>query len=253
MEGNIKWTDIVMAFFTVVIAIAAVLQWREMVGGGTQTGDLVTYAKVQASAASDIGDASQQFSDTAEDINGRMQDAVDQLESAAKNAKASIRATQDVMRQDQRAWLGTDDIVSIPAVPEVDKVWDVSVSLKNTGKTPAKNVLMWNTEAVTKDLPDVNADCAEAVKRQASKTMLPPNGSYKAVLHVANGAKVPNDWEKEISDNGTLYVHGCVIYDDVFQRAHWMTYCGSFDLTHKGGGFLACPKYDDTGDGKPPK
>jgi hypothetical protein len=248
-----------MAVFTVLLALlngvtVVILrnQLKEMHEGGVDTHALAQASSNAADAAADQADASQQFSDTAEDINEGIAGAVDQLEAAADNAKASIKATQDALRLDQRAWVGTEDISSVPTTPETDKVWDVNVSMKNSGKTPAKNILMWNTEALLKALPNVNADCAEAIERQASKTMLPPNGGYKALLHVANGVKMPSDWEKEIKDNGAIYVHGCVLYDDVFRRPHWMTYCGVYDIEHKSG-FQSCLKYNDTGDGKPPE
>jgi ABC-type transporter Mla subunit MlaD len=88
----------------VIIGVITLLifagQLYEMIEGGTATDKLVDYSKVQANASSDQADAAQQFSDTAEDINGRMSDAVDQLQAAAANAKSGITATQDAMRLD---------------------------------------------------------------------------------------------------------------------------------------------------------
>ena len=236
---------------TILTAFVFAGQLYEMISGGTQTDKLVSYAKAQADASSDQADAAQQFSDTAEDINGGMAEAVDQLTEAANNSKSGIKATQEAMRLDQRAWIGTDGIISNPTSPEVDKTWDVIVSWKNTGKTPAKNIIMWNAEHVLKNPPNVNVDCAEAISHKATTTLLPPNASYKAILHVGDGAKVPSTWEKDIDDAGALYIDGCVIYDDVFQRKHWMTYCGVFN--RKITAFDLCKRYNDTGDGEPPR
>ena len=119
-----------------------------------QTDKLVTYAKVQANGASDIGDVAQQFSDTAEDINGRMQDAVDQLEATARNAKMSIKTTQDVMRLDQRAWVGMvrgDVVPSLPLKASTEAI--IMLYIGNTGRTPSLDTQMavpWSGFGLTK-------------------------------------------------------------------------------------------------------
>ena len=128
------WATCVIAAGTIVSAGAIVLQWREMVSGGTATDNLVNYAKVQANAASDQAEAAQQFSDTSEDINGRMSEAVDQLNAAASSAKAGIEATQESMRQEQRAWAG---MMQITGIPEAGKPFHATVIFQNTGRTPA--------------------------------------------------------------------------------------------------------------------
>lgn len=252
-------TNLIMAAATVVIAVFTALTFLLVLDSGQDTQKLITAAETQADAATEISqaagdqvDAANNFADTAEDINNRISDAVDQLQSSATNTKTSIETTKEAMRLDQRAWIGTEQMNSIPATPEVDKTWDISATLRNSGKTPAKSVVMWNSEGVLKDIPDVNADCKEAVRQKASNSMLPPNAINSVVVHVANGIKMPKTWESEITSGGSLYFHGCVLYDDIFGKKHWMTYCGSFDLTTKNS-FLACRKYNDTGDGDPPR
>jgi hypothetical protein len=165
------------------------------------------------------------------------------------------RDAHDNFKIDQRAWIGLEDIVSTPLVPEIGKPWDLAPSLKNSGKTPGKRVMMRNVEELSSDTPDVNIRCAEAVAMKASQTILPPNSSYKAVLHVANGVSLPKDWQKEITDHGTLYVDGCIVYDDIFGDTHWMTYCARFTPVIESNpvSFLACPLYNDSGEGNQPK
>jgi hypothetical protein len=235
----------VMVFLTFVIAATGIVGIILIVQSGADTQKMIHAAQQQACAA-------KSFSKSTSEIDTKIGLAEQDFSQMAKNSEGAIKATQAQMRLDQRAWIGVEEISSIPPIPEEDKIWDISASLKNTGKTPAKNILMWNTEVVVKEAPNVNSDCAAARKTQASRSMLPPNGTYKALLHVANGIKTPKDWESEITAQGALYVHGCVIYDDVFRQMHWMTYCGVFDLPHKGNGFLACQRYNNTGDGEPP-
>jgi hypothetical protein len=237
-----KWTDVAIVGLTLGIVYLAYMQWREMHGSGEQTDKIIA-------ADERLAAANERFATAMENSVAQAQLA---MQKSIQESDKALNQTIAVSRLDQRAWVGMEEITGIPPTPEVDKVWDIAVSLKNSGKTPAKNILMWNTESVLKELPNVNSDCNEAIKQQASKSILPPNGVYKAILHVGNGTKIPSDWEKELSDTGALYIDGCVLYDDVFGRAHWMTYCGAFDPSTKNS-FQTCKKYNDTGDGKPPR
>jgi hypothetical protein len=156
-------------------------------------------------------------------------------------------------RLDQRAWIGVEDITSIPPIPQEDKTWDIAATFRNSGKTPAINFLMQSSQHIQDSPPNVNAKCAEAIRKDESRTMLPPNGKNMATLHVVDHS--PPNWEEQITAGGTLYVWGCVIYDDVFNGLHWMTYCGTFKPITKGGQiqFQACRVGNATGDGDPPK
>jgi hypothetical protein len=79
-------------------AIFVCLQWYEMHQG------VDTHAL--ADAATDQADATQQFSDTAEEINNRMSDAVDQLTTATDNAKVrhSSNSGGDAIGSGSLAW-----------------------------------------------------------------------------------------------------------------------------------------------------
>lgn len=226
-----------IAIATVVISVATIFTWLDVHSGSKQTDKIIA--------------ASQDIKAALQTANGQNRDAVNRT---LWQNQMTLNATVDQFHLDQRAWIGVEDISSNPPTPQVDKPWDISVTLKNTGKTPAKNILMRSAEATLKQLPDVNARCGEAVRINASSTLLPPNGTYRIILHVSNGVKVPIDWEKEISDAGKLYVSGCIVYDDVFRQKHWMTYCGDFEPPANGGpvNFLACKMHNDTGDGNPP-
>ena len=140
---DIKWTDIVMAVFTIVIAGAAILQWREMVGGGTQTDKLVDYAKTQAQAASDIAQASDDFTDSSKWMEEHMQDAAnamqDSVDTADRNTQTTIKNAETVFRAEQRAWVGVLAVTDITGFTETE-VWKVKVVFFNSGRTPARKV-----------------------------------------------------------------------------------------------------------------
>src|ERR1700686_2566217 len=126
-----------IAFFGLCSVVVGLLQWRAMNGQLREMheGGIDTHAL--ADAASNQADAAQQFSDTAEDINGGIADAKEQLEAAVKHAKRSIQATQDATRLDQRAWVV---VKGISGVPTLNQPLSLNVFFMNTGKTPAKNV-----------------------------------------------------------------------------------------------------------------
>jgi hypothetical protein len=135
-------SDLIMSFATIVIAIgtlvsaaAIALQWREMVNGGADTTAIKTAAQQQAGAA-------QQFAATAGDIKSSIDDAVKKLDVQAQNSAASIKATQDSIRQDQRAWIGLSGfkIEKDLRVPGNISNDSAAVQIFNSGKTPGRNV-----------------------------------------------------------------------------------------------------------------
>jgi hypothetical protein len=136
-RGTLRWAKVAV-FMSALAALFVCLQWYEMHQGGVDTHAL-------ADAAIDQADAAQQFSDTAEDINNRMSDAVDQLTTTTDNVKASIQATQEAMRLDQRAWLGIWHTYILPA--DQTGTIKIQIEIVNTGKTPAIRV--------SKGLPDL--------------------------------------------------------------------------------------------------
>jgi len=120
---------------TILTGIIFAGQLYEMYQGGAATDKLVNYSEAQANSASDQADAAQQFSDTTEAINSGITGAVDQLEATANNAKASIKATQDALRLEQRAWVFISGMSLKPLV--LHEPFTVELWLKNEGRTPA--------------------------------------------------------------------------------------------------------------------
>jgi hypothetical protein len=138
---------------TVLTGIIFAGQLYEMITGGTQTDKLVGYARTQANSAGDQADAAQQFSDTAEDINGRMSDAVDQLEATTDNAKKALAASNKqskaaldasiaASRSDQRAYvtIGRPDGTVAEILWPKDETGNAGllVHFQNNGRLPAK-------------------------------------------------------------------------------------------------------------------
>jgi hypothetical protein len=58
------------------------------------------------------------------------------------------------------------------------------------------------------------------------------------------------NWVQEMGDK-MVYVHGCVLYDDIFKQRHWLTFCHRW--RNEIPAFENCEAGNDTGDGNGPK
>lgn len=225
-----KW----IAVFTVVLAGVGALTLFELIQGGADTKALV-------GAAGDQADAAQQFSDTAEDINGRMSDAVDQLGAASSNARAGIKATQEAMRLDQRAWVG---VLQVTGVPEKGKVFEIESILTNTGKTPATHMTRFQRSMPIlrgrKLVPDYSGAKDGST---VSSSILLPNQWFRGTTHASDKVLDQSDIDLISKRDVTIYLYGKVCYKDVFGRSHWERFCSFYDPDTKS--FPACANYNE--------
>ena len=219
-----------MAIFTFVLAGTSGFtiwilknQLHEMHEGGIDTHALAEATGDAANAATDQADAAQQFSDTAEDINGGIAGAVDQLEATAQNAKAAIQATRDAMRLEQRAWVGLT-VVDVPKPLPTGATFEIVNHFSNTGKTPALRA-----HAVSELEIDVHN--LQPIYKESDAPEGPP---------LLPGAEVRGSWTapilneetvKAIKDGSSIiYDRGAVWYWDVFGRKHVTTFCLAYNV-----------------------
>jgi hypothetical protein len=209
-----RLADIVIVAATIVIAIAAVLQWREMHNSGEQTDKIIAADKRIAAA----------------------------MEGAVAQANNSFNATVEQSHLDQRAWVSVGAVhtinqygMTLPA-PEVGQPLMVRVTFVNTGRTPAIN-MRWackdeQTAGKEPRFPSYDYTPAETIPPNGTRIcdkIVSSNFSSEEKTEIANGKK----W---------FYLHGQVNYDDIFGRPHWMRYC--FFLT-SGGAYGICQHHND--------
>jgi hypothetical protein len=260
---NPESTNLIMAIATVVIAIFTALTFYVVLDSSSDTQKLITAAQTQAVAASDQADAAQQFSDTTEDINGDINGAVDQLQAAADNARASIEATQDAMRLDQRAWVATSGIASTPKL-EVKNGRDflIQIVFRNTGKTPARK----STFLTFWDLVPKGTKPTLAVRGvpSISQVLVAPNAEYRKDIKpfqepfdAINNLSTMKPEEKEAakrmfieqftSRTMVLYVHGRADYRDIFGCPHWTTFCSYLEFdADQAASMTVCSEHNET-------
>lgn len=227
----------VITLATVVIAGAGVLtfgaalfQWLEMRGAGQQTDRIIAADERLATA----------------------------MENSVKEAGKSLDASIEQFHREQRAWVGIGGITAHPESFHVGDHAFVNISFKNTGKTPAKNILITVVkDPVPRGIPPRFSYEGEKVARYG---LLPPNGDNFASLSIANSisTKEARPLTAQVLDTlvsgGTIvYIHGQLSYQDIFNRDHWTTFCYFLLNPQDVVTFGACPEHNDTGDGEIPK
>lgn len=147
------------------------------------------------------------------------------------------RTQLHAMKIDQRAWVTVNDIL---LGVQQDEDWTIRIRFKNTGKTPAKNFVIWGAgESVTKgQIPTADET------KLPGRGVIAPDGIFHSNLNIVGRY----DW-KSID----LVIHGRIQYDSVFGHGHWTKFCYYFvpDKTGKDGGFAPCDSGNDIDNGPP--
>jgi hypothetical protein len=234
------WLTAAIAFFGLCSVVVAVLQWRSSEAQGVDAHNLAVAAGNQADAAGDMAtaaadqvDAANNFADTAEDINRGVAGAVNQLQAAAKNAKASIQATQDSFRGDQRAWVGVGEYQILQFTAK--DPFKMGVPMVNSGKSPAvstEGALRYLVTPTYLKGPPANS---EYLFKPA--TAVPPGGRY--VFNITQQTGISEFYDAITSGTKFLYIYGVFRYRDVYDPAiaRVTTFCLFYDITYKGMAF----------------
>lgn len=178
--------------------------------------------------------------------------------NSAKAAQGSVKTTQQQMRLDQRAWVGIDMLTVHPDRIRVGDQAFVNIAFKNTGRTPARNLLA----TVVKEplVPGISPKFFYESEKTARYGLLPPNGDDFISLSIANNVATGRDMPMDdgvlnaLSSGRTiLYFHGQLSYTDIFDHLHWTTFCYFLRNIDTSPSFGACQEHNDAGDGKIPQ
>jgi hypothetical protein len=187
--------------------------------------------------------------------------AMDRNANAAERgiarSKDALDASIEASRLDQRAWISLGFIGTNPETFHVGDKPYINVSLKNTGKTPAKHLstLVVMTRIEKDEEPTFSYDGIEAVPYG----VLPPGGNTFTSLDIlkdkTTGERVALTaplLNSLVSQGVLIVVHGKVSYEDIFTKHHWLTFCYALINLPGPATFISCRKHNDTGDGDPP-
>jgi len=151
---------------------------------------------------------------------------------------------QSSMKLDQRAWLGT---TVVQGTLDAGKPVLVSVGLKNTGKTPAKNVTntMWH-QTIKKNDPFVFPEPKEDLGTKSKSLMSPQQeGFIQGTAYKAWQESARDNLINEVASGVIVfYIYGTVNYDDIFKKGHWLNFCYFYDSDNKA--YKACSEHNDT-------
>jgi hypothetical protein len=172
-----------------------------------------------------------------------------QMQEVVSNEEASSAGGHDpAFRLDQRAWLGVDYIRPVPLRPEVGKPFQVIVRLKNTGKTPARNII---GTALAEPTANERPSYDYAGRKQFRRGVIASNAGGDIPINLSRS---PNTGEvvpltQETFDGLSrgdikIFAHGKVDYEDIFGIPHWFTFCGKLNVPFDGH-FGACADHND--------
>jgi hypothetical protein len=154
----------------------------------------------------------------------------------------SNRLTRESYKLDERAW------VAVTAVngtgPEADKKFMYSVHFVDTGKTPARSVVIHPGDELAPRGQNPNFSVETGAVRlgvlSPSSERTYDNGPIPPTRNIQTMTKQDLD----ILRTKTLYVHGKITYDDIFGCHHWITYCAY--LKDDWSGYAFCSEGNDT-------
>jgi hypothetical protein len=224
---------------TILTGIVFAGQLYEMITGGTQTDKLVGYASTQAQAADEIAQAADDFTDSAHWMEEHLDDAAnsmqDSVDTADRNTRTTIKNAEKSFRDEQRAWLGVIDAITVEFAET--KGWQAMVIFSNSGRSAARNVQisgMYKLSNVPIPGPSPE-DIRQLIFRPAQSVA--PQGRYNAALggihfgeptapiQTLGNQIVVSRFQDIKAKTIILYYFGILKYDDVFGNPRETQYC----------------------------
>jgi len=194
------------------------------------TSDIAQAAQDQVDAANEISDAADSFSETANTAVAEFKKAASEAAAASKrvarNAERNTKDAETSFRDDQRAWLVAVD-VSPPNPPVAENNQPVfSITLANTGKTPAKKVQPMNAA-----WPLPKGQSFVPIYMPAPANVIPSVGiispGMRPILKTNPTFQKLSQTEVDMIKGGFTiwYIYGQITYEDVSDRPHHTTFC----------------------------
>jgi len=144
------------------------------------------------------------------------------MEESAKQSKAALDYTIEKSRLDQRAWLTISQaVIQVPIV--AGRTSDITLTLKNSGKSPALKMRFRQAAKLVSQLPTGLMPKVPLSKPVESVSVIGPDGT--SVNHFTL-APLPA-WQVSLLDSGKgrIVTFGTVIYFDIFNIEHDTTFC----------------------------
>ena len=138
----------------------------------------------------------------------------------SKRGAAAADGITPAFRLDQRAWVAT---IGANGKPEANKPTIVTVFIKNTGKTMAKNVRIQGGIRHVGDGTEPNFEQQVAAVKSTSVGVMPPAGDYFSTN--STGVVDAEGFGRIQSGQLRIYVFGKISYEDIFGAPHQVRFC----------------------------
>lgn len=181
-----------IAVATVVIAVATVFTYLEVHSGSSQT-DKIINADERIAAA---------------------------MEGVVAQANNSLNTTIEQEHLNQRAWVAVD---SIGGPVELNKPLVIDVVFRNSGRTPARNVILRTAEGWVEKGEKFTFPLKDS--GQPSIGFISPNTTFHREVIATKGQVNQADIDAIKSGEYVIYTSGYITYEDIFSKSHKTTFC----------------------------
>lgn len=198
-------TTAIVAFGTLFYTLVAVFQWQLMKASGEQT---AVQIKKIITEANNIAESSK---------------------FALKQSEVALNTIVNNFHHEQRAWVGPTLVLppeyknqegEMVYVKEGESI-KCGLVLKNTGKTPAKNV---EYSIVVQSLKNKETPVIKESFGSKDIALLQPEMTISISYPPITGISKENI-ENIKSCIDKLYIYGIIRYEDVFKEKHWTKFC----------------------------
>jgi hypothetical protein len=252
-----KWTDRTMAFFTVFLFLAAVIQaviffkqWQEMHTGGTDTHDLALAAKSQADETKAQVEKMNEGLTKTDKLIAEATAQATSTKILADDTLKQAKATRDLVSQstnEGRPWLGVTITVSDFEAGKESKVGFLTT---NSGKRPAKLTGIHLGGNEYKEFPKEPTFGSSGFGGGSTVVIVPGSGSGIELIIPKGFTDEANMTRLNAASIGDLhfFVYERVDYEDVITHTtHWTKTCMMYHpkTDSIAAGFAYCSTYND--------
>jgi hypothetical protein len=164
-------------------------------------------------------------------IAGLMEESLAQakifLERSITQSQLALNATMETSRRDQRAWL-TIDAVNLPKPLAVGENVVVLIQVRNSGKTPAREVGVLGTVISRSSFSEVNVT-DNATQGLNSRLLVGPNTISVVPLDSDEPVRSQVQIDLIMSGPWRLYAKGIIVYRDIFNLDRHTSFCFFLD------------------------
>jgi hypothetical protein len=137
-----------------------------------------------------------------------------------------LKTMREGMRVDNRAWVGVESAILKSPVSSKENP-DITINLINAGKTPALNLHVIASSAVTNvEITDTPTYLANEARLPSTGVMM-PGVKVSQRLHGTGEQNKPTEteWQEAFNKGAKLKVWGVIEYEDIFGQPHRTRFC----------------------------